>query len=106
MIGVALFILADTYFIANGIGPTAIASLNAAIPVSNLLHGTGWLIGVGGSTLYSIQRGKGELKQANRIFTFTIKFAAVVGVSLSILLYIFNEPLLDRKSTRLNSSHV
>lgn len=94
MIGVALFILADTYFIANGIGPTAIASLNAAIPVSNLLHGTGWLIGVGGSTLYSIQRGKGELVQANRIFTFTIKFAAVVGVSLSIFLYLFNEPLL------------
>lgn len=94
MIGVALFILADTYFIANGIGPTAIASLNVAIPVSNLLHGTGWLIGVGGSTLYSIQRGKGEHKQANRIFTFTIKFATITGVGLSILLYVFNAPLL------------
>lgn len=94
MIGVALFILADTFFIANGIGPTAIASLNVAIPVSNLLHGTGWLIGVGGSTLYSIQRGKGMEEQANAIFTFTIKLAAIVGVVLCSLLFIFNAPLL------------
>lgn len=94
MIGVALFILADTYFIANGIGPTAIASLNVAIPISNILHGTGWLIGVGGATIYSIKRGKADHHAANSIFTFTIKLAAVVAVILCTLLYIFNRPIL------------
>lgn len=95
MIGVALFILADTYFIANGIGPTAIAALNVAVPVSSILHGVGWLIGVGGSTIYAIARGKGETNQANAIFTFTVKLAAIGATLLSVVLVVFHAPILN-----------
>ena len=94
MIGVAIFILADTFFIANGIGQEAVAALNVAIPIGNILHGTGWMIGVGGAALYSIVRGQGDLNRANGIFTFTVKLAAIVATIVCLLLLVFNEPIL------------
>ena len=36
MVGLSLYILADTYFIANGIGRLGLASLNIGLPVYNL----------------------------------------------------------------------
>ena len=52
MMGQSLFILADTYFIANGIGADGIAALNIVLPVVNITNGLGWMLGVGGAALF------------------------------------------------------
>lgn len=46
-LGLSLYILADTFFIANGVGVLGLAALNIALPVFNLLTGLGLLLGMG-----------------------------------------------------------
>ena len=47
MIGISCYILADTYFVAQGLGSLGLAALNIAIPAYNLMNGIGLMIGVG-----------------------------------------------------------
>ena len=46
----SLYILADTFFIANGIGSQGIVALNLALPIYSVLNGVGLMIGIGGGT--------------------------------------------------------
>ena len=46
MIGYSCYILADTFFVARGIGSDAIAALNLVLPAFSLLNGTGLMIGM------------------------------------------------------------
>ena len=39
--GISLYILADTFFIAKGLGTEGLAALNLALPVFNFLNGFG-----------------------------------------------------------------
>ena len=47
MLGLSVYILADTFFIANYIGADGLASLNLALPIYGIINGTGLLIGIG-----------------------------------------------------------
>ena len=71
MVGMSLYILADTYFIANGVGRLGLAALNIGLPAYNLIFGIGALLGIGGGTVFSILHGRGELGRANRPFTIS-----------------------------------
>ena len=77
MIGISCYILADTFFVARGIGADGLAALNLAIPVYSFIHGIALMIGMGGATRYSISR-------SNSIFTqslyLTLMFSAVFMV--------------------------
>ena len=45
MIALSCYILADTFFVAQGLGSAGLAALNLAIPVYNIIHGVGLLLG-------------------------------------------------------------
>lgn len=55
--GLSLYILADTFFIANGVGTLGLAALNIALPLFNLLNALGLLLGMGGATLFVLKGG-------------------------------------------------
>ena len=65
MIGLSCYILADTFFIANGIGDKGLTALNLAIPVYSLVNGIGMMLGVGGATKYAITRAQGQKVEGN-----------------------------------------
>lgn len=73
MLGISFYILADTFFIANGIGADGLAALNLAIPVYSFIHGCGLMLGTGGSTKYIIAKYQGEQKRADIVYTAGIK---------------------------------
>ena len=54
LIGLSCYILADTFFIARGVGADGLTALNLAIPAYSFLNGLGLMIGMGGATRYSI----------------------------------------------------
>lgn len=85
MIGISLYILADTYFIAAALGEKGIAALNFSIPVFSMIYGVGLLFGMGGATLYSMTRAKGDEKEANSIFNNAFVAGLVCGVVFLIL---------------------
>mgnify|MGYP003485232092 CR=1 FL=1 len=59
MLGVSLYILADTYFIAKALGATGLAALNFAIVIFMIMQGIGMMTGIGlvGHSLGIISKG-------------------------------------------------
>lgn len=81
MIGISCYILADTYFVAQGLGSLGLAALNIAIPAYNLMNGIGLMLGVGAATQYTIARAQNDQRQADSVFTH----AAALGLLLGVL---------------------
>ena len=85
----AIYILFDTIFIGQGVGGDGLVALNIAIPIFGFYSGTGLLIGIGGSTLLSIERGRGHEKRSNKIFTLSIIMGSVISILYMILGLLF-----------------
>ena len=81
MIGISCYILADTYFVAQGLGSLGLAALNIAIPAYNLMNGIGLMLGVGAATQYTIARAQNDRRQTDSVFTH----AAALGLLLGLL---------------------
>ena len=58
MLGMSLYILADTYFISKAVGADGITALNLVLPVYNLIFAIGAMIGVGSAIRFVIERNK------------------------------------------------
>lgn len=85
MIGLSCYILADTFFVAQGLGSSGLAALNLAIPVYNLLAGIGQMLGMGGAIKYTICKSQGENKNADIMFTNTIYLAVIASAAFVFL---------------------
>lgn len=89
MIGLSGYILADTFFIAKGLGANGLAALNLAIPIYSFIHGTGLMLGMGGATKYAIFWGQKEHQKSHQVFTntlyLTVLLAAVFMLTGSLL---------------------
>ena len=70
MLGMSLYILADTYFISKGMGADGLTSLNLAIPVYTFINGTGLMIGLGGGANYAVLKAKGNNEEADNRFNY------------------------------------
>ena len=69
MIGLSCYILADTFFIANGVGEIGLSALNLALPMYCLINGLGLMIGIGGGTRYSLLKVNSNRTSQNIIFS-------------------------------------
>lgn len=74
MVGLSCYILADTFFIARGVGADGLTALNLAIPAYSFVNGLGLMIGIGGATRYSIAGGRGDKTVRKTIFTQSFFF--------------------------------
>lgn len=81
MIAISCYILADTFFVARGLGTNGLASLNLAIPTYDFIHGTGLMLGMGGATRFSILKSQNNQKGADTIFTNTV----YLGIFFSVI---------------------
>lgn len=64
MLGISCYILADTFFVARGIGADGLTALNLAIPIYSFMSGVGLMIGMGGATRFAISKRGGVFTQA------------------------------------------
>lgn len=64
MIGLSCYILADTFFVARGVGANGLAALNLAIPIYSFMHGTGLMLGMGGATRFALSKTEKTFTQA------------------------------------------
>ncbi|NBH72811.1 MATE family efflux transporter [Clostridiaceae bacterium] len=93
MVGLSCYILADTFFISNGLGANGLAALNLAIPIYSLIHGSGLMFGMGGATKYSIYRGQKRYHHADKAFSNTIYTMAIPAVIFMLAGLFFSEKL-------------
>ena len=78
--GMSCYILADTFFIAQGMGTDGLAALNLAIPVYNFIYGAGLMLGMGGAIKFAILKSQGNQRQINRVYTNVIYMAIVFSL--------------------------
>lgn len=93
MIGLSCYILADTFFVSNGLGANGLTALNLAIPIYSFIHGSGLMFGMGGATKYSICRGQKEYKNANKTFSNTIYIMFTLAIIFMLTGTFFSEKL-------------
>ncbi|MCH5201835.1 MAG: MATE family efflux transporter [Oscillospiraceae bacterium] len=93
MAGISCYILADTFFVAKGLGNNGLTALNLAIPLYSFMYGIGIMLGTGGGAMYSILRSQGKEKESNSVFSLTVLIGAIVSVFLMISGIFFHNKL-------------
>ena len=89
----SVYILFDTIFIGQGVGSKGLTALNISLPIYSIYFGTGLLIGIGGSTLMSIEKGRGRLGRANKIFTLSFILGLILAIIYCIIGFVFLEEI-------------
>ncbi|MCI5648447.1 MAG: MATE family efflux transporter [Fusicatenibacter sp.] len=84
MIGVSVYILADTFFISVCAGANGITVLNLALPIYGLIFAIGSMIGVGSATRYAIRKAQGQ-KDTDYYFTQAILWDLILGIPFMLL---------------------
>lgn len=79
MIGLSLYILADTFFIAKGIGANGLTALNLALPIYNLISGLGMLIAIGGAAQFITYKATENSHDANNVFLHGLILVLLFG---------------------------
>ncbi len=84
MLGISCYILADTIFIAQGVGYAGLAALNLVLPIFSFMMALEQGMGLGLATRYRILYCKGAIKMAYR----TRKRALILGLGVSLVFFL------------------
>lgn len=83
MIGISLYILADTFFISKAVGADGITALNLVLPIYNLIFAVGAMLGVGSAIRYAVAKGRGD-GEADDYFSNALLWGTVFGILFMI----------------------
>ena len=92
---ISFYILADTFFIAQGIGDKGLTALNLAIPVFNFIYGIGLMLGIGSGIRLSILKIDHKHDEINQVFNHTVLLGLVIG-ALFMITGVLYSPSLAR----------
>ncbi len=90
----SIYHITDSIFIGHGVGALALSGLAITFPLMNLAAAFGSLVGAGAATLLSIRLGQKDYESANTILGNALTLNVLIGVSFSILSFIFLDPIL------------
>lgn len=79
--------LVDSVFIGRYVGSEGLSAITLIMPVIMFLAGIGTMIGVGGTTLAGIHKGKKELEESNNYFNVTIVLLSIAAVIGTIIMF-------------------
>ena len=94
MVGMSVYILADTYFISVAVGADGITALNLVLPIYNIIFAIGAMMGVGSAIRFVVERNK-KSPDADGYF-----FHALVWAFIISLFFIFVGLFLPEKITQ------
>ena len=92
MIGISIYILADTFFISVCEGANGLAVLNLILPVYGLMYAIGAMIGIGSATRYSIRKAQGQ--NTDYFFTQSITWSVICSIPFILVGIFAPEPFL------------
>ena len=79
MLGISIYILADTFYISKAAGADGITVLNLCLPLYNLIYAIGSMVGVGSATRFTILKAQGD-SGCHRFFSnaiFSVLFLSI-----------------------------
>lgn len=111
MVSMVLLNLADGAFVGHGAGTEALAAINIAAPIFDLMIGVGIMFGIGSSVISSIHMSKGNVKAArinctqsligSFVFTGIIAVLILTNLAATCRLFGSNEELIPLASSYL-----
>ena len=93
MVGMSVYILADTYFISVAVGTDGITALNLVLPVYNMIFAIGAMMGVGSAIRLVIERNQ-EHPNADGYFFHALSWALIVGLLFTLAGIFFPDKLI------------
>lgn len=93
LIFTSIYGVVDGIFVSNFVGKTPFAAVNLIMPVLMIFGAVGFMLGTGGSALVAKIMGEGDYGRANKIFTMLIIVSFIFGITISVLGFIFIEPI-------------
>lgn len=92
----SIYSIVDMAMVGQYHGPAGTAALAVVAPVWNLIYSLGLLMGIGGSVLFGISRGKagGQTGQSNEYFTASVIGSAILSAAAWLTILLFDRPLL------------
>ena len=93
MVGISVYILADTFFISLYSGADGLAVLNLILPVFGLVYAIGAMIGIGSATRYRISKAKGE--PVDFYFTQSVLCSVLCSIPFILIGIFLPEKLLQ-----------
>lgn len=93
MLALSFYILADTLFVAQGVGVNGLTALNLAIPVYNLVNGCGLMFGMGGAIKYTIYKSQNKTSAQNSVFSNTLFIAAILAIVFLLSGIFLSDPI-------------
>jgi putative MATE family efflux protein len=90
----ALYNVVDRIFIGQGVGPLGLAGATIAFPLMQVQIAFASLIGMGATTLISIELGRQDRARAERVLGNGFALVITVALSVSVLGLVFLDPLL------------
>lgn len=93
-LGMSLYVLIDTLFISIAAGALGLTTLNLVLPLFNVFNGVGLLLGVGGATIFSLNKVL-HPERIKNLYSQLIIFAATLGIVLAVLLNVFATPVVN-----------
>lgn len=85
----ALYIVVDGIFVGKGVGASALASINIALPITTLMIAITMMITMGGAAVTSIKFGENKHKEGNSIFLQSLFLIISITGLLSIIGVLF-----------------
>lgn len=93
MIGISLYILADTFFISQAVGADGITALNLVLPLYSVIFAIGQMIGVGSAIRFAVEKGQ-ERKQKYPWFSHAMIWATILGTVFTVIGFLFPEQVV------------
>lgn len=91
----SLYNIVDQIFIGQGVGMLGNAATNIAFPISIICTATALLLGVGSSSNFNLESGRGNTERASTVAGTGLASLAVSGTVIAAVTLIFLNPLLE-----------
>ena len=92
----SIYSIVDMAMVGQYHGPEGSAALAVVAPVWNIIYSFGLLMGIGGSVLFSMIRGKadGNIKKSNEYFTASVVGSVILAAVIWLVIIFFDRNLL------------
>lgn len=94
MIGISIYILADTFFIAEYSGADGLTLLNLVLPIYGIIYAIGAMIGIGSATSYNLRKAQGQA-DTDFYFIHSLLWCAIASIPFMLLGIFLPERILQ-----------
>ena len=91
----SVYNIVDRVFLGQNVGTAALAGLAITLPLMNIIHAFGSLVGAGASARMSIVLGRKDIRWAEKILGNTMLLTFIFGFLFVSGIYLFMNPILE-----------